>query len=441
MFAIKTVKSMPNLLAITAMLGSAALNAQVLPRDLDQDPNTIEAYYDPEFDVTAIAHPNLPWSENFGIPPVAETSCLDGIFCGNTLPGIDRYGFMEWPTADKYIDAMNAANYLGQSSWRLPKTGFVADNIYGWLGDSHDLDGILGARYEMQLPARELFNYRFITSTRHPAGGRAYIKWGSAYALGIGPTDGLTRFAVWPLLDGDVGDDVSADAQQFCADDDGDGHGWNGTSTCVPQNYSTFAQAIKPLEPRDLDNDPTTAEAYYHPQMNITWMADSRVALSNPFGFSNEINTDGSFDRYWNARGWMNKLNESKYLGHSQWRFPLATDTYENRFSNRLYDSELEMLAEHIVRLTSGSGENFEMLSGNYFVSDKHRTSGFGLGASIDIRSTHAYALVDEINYSDSYFAWPVHDGDIGTAVTLKAPCIDSDNDGWGWDGTDSCIP
>lgn len=429
------------MVAFAAMLGSFGLNAELLPRDLDQDPSTVEAYYDTEFNVTAIAHPNLPLSESFGIPPKAETNCLDGIFCGETRAGIDRYGFMEWPTADRYIDAMNAANYLGQSSWRLPKTGFVEDNVYGWLGDSHELDEILGARYEMHLPIREVFDYKFITSTRHPTGGRAYIRWGSTTALGIGPTDGLTRFAVWPLLDGDVGDEVSTDAQQFCADDDGDGYGWNGTTTCVSRNYSKFTQVIKPLEPRDLDNDPTTAEAYFHPQMNITWLADRSTVLSQPHGFSNAINTDGSFTSFWQAGAWVRKLNESEYLGHSQWRFPVATQTFENSYLNRLYDSEFKVLGENIIQLTSGTGAQFELQSGDYLASKEHTARRFGLGVSIDFRSNRAYTSIDNVNFRDSYFAWLVHDGDIGSAITLEALCVDSDNDGWGWNGTDSCLP
>lgn len=31
--------------------------------------------------------------------------------------------------------------------------------------------------------------------------------------------------------------------------------------------------------------------------------------------------------------------------------------------------------------------------------------------------------------------------GWFATAITLEAPCIDSDNDGWGWNGTDTCLP
>jgi len=131
----------------------------------------------------------------------------------------------------------------------------------------------------------------------------------------------------------------------------------------------------------------------------------------------------------------MNRLNEINYLGHSQWRLPNARSTYEFRFSNRLYDSELEVLGENITQLTSGSGASFELLEGEYFVS----SDSSALAATLRQRATHFVTSVDNIDFRDSQFAWPVHDGDIGTPLSLDPPCIDTDGDGWGWTGTASC--
>jgi len=199
--------------------------ADVLPRDLNGDPSTVEAYYDTDFDITVIAHPNLALAESFGIESAVASDCRDGVFCNETIPGIDRYGFMEWPTADRYISAMNAADYMGYASWRLPTTSFVWDVRFGWLGDWHELDEILGSRYTMYLPINELRNYRFVTDASHPDGGRAYIRWGSTTQIGTSPADGLTRFAVWPVHDGDIGSEVNPAIQPYCGDFDGDGFG------------------------------------------------------------------------------------------------------------------------------------------------------------------------------------------------------------------------
>lgn len=415
-------------------LATAAV-ADVLPRDLDQDPSTVEAYYDTEFDITAIAHPNLPLSERFGIPRTVDTTCTNGIFCNETQPGIDRFGFMEWPTADEYIASMNNENYMGRSDWRLPRTGFVPNNLYGWLGDSHELDEILGQRYSMYLPIYEVFNYRFVTESYHPEGGRAYVRWGTARALGTNLSDGLTRFTVWPVLDGDVGTPVNANAQQVCSDFDGDGYGWNGTSTCVVENHSSYVEVIRPMEPRDLDGDLTTAEAYYHPQLEMTWLADSKTALSAPLGLTDGINPDGSFDQRSFARDWIGRINQAEYLGHNQWRLPKAIDTNETTFSSRKYDSELEVLSAHYVRLTSEIGNRFELTDGDYFVE----SNSLILGAQSRTYNSNRSTYVTDVDWRKSYFAWPVHDGDIGIPIGLNPVCIDTDGDGWGWTGSASC--
>ena len=410
--------------------------ADVLPRDLDGDPSTVEAYYDTSFDITVVAHPNLPLTETFGIDRAVASNCTDGIFCFETLPGIDRYGFVEWPTADNYISAMNAAGFMRHSSWRLPSTSFIPNNVLGFLGGQHELDEIIGSRYTMYLPTYEIADYRFVTDTYHPDGGRAYISEGSTTHIGTGPSDGLTRFAVWPVHDGDIGSEVDPAAQQFCADFDGDGFGWDGNMSCVYQNYSLYADAIEPLEPRDLDGDTTTVEAYYHPQLEITWLADSRIARSQPFGLSGNINADGSFNRTFTASDWLNRLNQASYLGHNQWRLPEARNTFEFRFSTTRYDTEVEVLGENITRLTSDSGANFELLEGTYFLS----SDSFATGITVTQRDSQFFTFVDSIGFRDTFFAWPVHDGDIGTPLNVDPPCIDTDGDGWGWTGTDSCV-
>ena len=38
------------------------------------------------------------------------------------VSGINASGYMDWNTAQGWIGAMNSANYLGYSDWRLPTT-------------------------------------------------------------------------------------------------------------------------------------------------------------------------------------------------------------------------------------------------------------------------------------------------------------------------------
>lgn len=61
-----------------------------------------QAYYDDTLDMTWLQSADLAATNNFGVL------------------GIDSAGRMTWDTANTWIAAMNTANYLGVSTWRLP---------------------------------------------------------------------------------------------------------------------------------------------------------------------------------------------------------------------------------------------------------------------------------------------------------------------------------
>lgn len=63
-----------------------------------------QAYYDDVLNITWLADANLAATNTFG------------------LSGMDPSGQMNWGTANTWLAAMNAANYLGANNWRLPKT-------------------------------------------------------------------------------------------------------------------------------------------------------------------------------------------------------------------------------------------------------------------------------------------------------------------------------
>jgi subtilisin family serine protease len=63
-----------------------------------------QAVYDPDRNITWLANANLAASNTFGVSGVR----------------IQYGGIMSWSTAQNWIAAMNAANYLGYSDWRLP---------------------------------------------------------------------------------------------------------------------------------------------------------------------------------------------------------------------------------------------------------------------------------------------------------------------------------
>lgn len=82
------------------------------------------AYYDEEQDITWIANANLAASNTFGLSYDTDLGNHPGdTWASNyTEQILSSNGSMNWGAALWWIDAMNNANYLGASTWRLPST-------------------------------------------------------------------------------------------------------------------------------------------------------------------------------------------------------------------------------------------------------------------------------------------------------------------------------
>jgi hypothetical protein len=107
-----------------------------------------EAVYDAVNDVTWLANANLAATKSFGVG------------------GINPDGSMGWTTAQEWIAAMNAANFLGTNRWSLPATRLPDDTCsqmpkaaafgYGCVGSQmgylyyHELGGVKGSTIELQ---------------------------------------------------------------------------------------------------------------------------------------------------------------------------------------------------------------------------------------------------------------------------------------------------
>jgi hypothetical protein len=81
---------------ILLLLACGSVHAALLSRAGGQ------AYYDDVLNITWLTNANLAASNTFGVT------------------GILPEGYMNWNNAQSWIGAMNAANYLGTSTWRLP---------------------------------------------------------------------------------------------------------------------------------------------------------------------------------------------------------------------------------------------------------------------------------------------------------------------------------
>ena len=69
----------------------------------------------------------------------------------------------------------------------------------------------------------------------------------------------------------------------------------------------------------------TDYQAYYDNVLNITWLANTNLAISNAFGVAG-IHVNGTMS--WNtAQSWIAAVNAANYLGNSDWRLPFVVDT------------------------------------------------------------------------------------------------------------------
>ena len=94
-----------SLLSVSALSGSA--QAALLGR-LPATPagSDYQAYYDTVLNITWLANANLAASNTFGVAGISSTP--------------PQQGWMSWTTAGTWITAMNAASYLGATTWRMP---------------------------------------------------------------------------------------------------------------------------------------------------------------------------------------------------------------------------------------------------------------------------------------------------------------------------------
>jgi hypothetical protein len=80
-----------------------------------------QVVYDTDLDITWIADANLATSNTFGLQ-LNENLGTHPSDSSGANGAISSDGSMDWPAALYWIDAMNAANYLGFTNWRLPTT-------------------------------------------------------------------------------------------------------------------------------------------------------------------------------------------------------------------------------------------------------------------------------------------------------------------------------
>jgi len=267
--------------------------------------------YDATNNITWLADFNLPASNRFSIPVCTGTNV-------GVQTCINPSGSMNYGAAVKWVAAMNAANYLGQSNWQLPTTALV-DNTCGKTGPSGQsfgfgckagaLDtiynnvGLKSPDTAVPIPA----------NTAGPFGNvQPYLYWSqSVSSAGVSSGNATFSFAT----------------------------GWQGANTLPNFLY------LWPMIPGKLPGTPAATGAglqvnpggatVYDPVTNITWLANANLAATQAFGLppctsptapSLCIAQDGAMT--WNsASQYVANLNTAAYLGQTNWQAPTISTT------------------------------------------------------------------------------------------------------------------
>jgi PEP-CTERM motif len=208
------------------------------------------------------------------------------------------------------------------------------------------------------------------------------------------------------------------------------------------------------LQARDLDGDAATIEAYYDTDLSITWLADANYAHTSGYtdaasggvireswwgnGDNSVKLTDGAMG--WDAaQAWASDLSINNLTG---WRLPTIVDTgppgcegeagyMECEFNLNFNKSELA----HIFIRVLGNKQYYDVTGQYQGTLGLTNTGPFlnvgwdgywsgndypGYPYDANVAWFFSPAFVDQGYGGKDYplFAWAVHDGDVGVAVT-----------------------
>lgn len=224
-------------------------------------------------------------------------------------------------------------------------------------------------------------------------------------------------------------------------------------STATPHAAGISGQGTwqSTLLPRDLDGNPSTAEAYYDTDLNITWLADANYAKTSGY------DADGVMD-WATATAWAAGL-----YGNTGWRLPNtnpvngATYNYYGSPYNGTSDIGFNISAPGTLYAGSTGSEMAHLFHNTLgdigYCGPSNSTEftcngwqpGYGLTNTGPFSNIKAYFYWSATEYEPSpgvawlfgfhdgeqttggtdidhmFYAWAVHDGDVGTAIVPAA--------------------
>ncbi|HLG95347.1 MAG TPA: IPT/TIG domain-containing protein [Bryobacteraceae bacterium] len=278
--------------------------ASTLATTLTLSPDGLTVY-DSANNVTWLADANLPASYRFGLP------LCNGADVGQQIC-LNAGGSMNYRAAAAWVDAMNAANYLGHNNWQLPTTP-LKDPTCGRTGPA-------GQNFGFGCTAGALDSLYNALGFKSP-NTAVPIPPNTA-----GPFNNLQPYLYWSSSNG--GSPTAGDATFSFAT------GWQGANTLPNFLY------LLPMIPGKLPGTPPVTgtglqvnpdkQTVYDPITGITWLANANLAATNTFGLPRCtdpltppicVASDGAMT--WNsAMQFLANMNAAAYLGQTKWQAP-----------------------------------------------------------------------------------------------------------------------
>lgn len=295
--------------------GDGATDSATSDAILDASEDVPRVVYDPLFDVYWLANANLAGSaamrEQLG---VADS-------------GINANGTMDYPTAEIWVQALNAYNdghgYLGHKDWQLPTTAPTDDTCAVPSGPNDNSFGpsctgsALGSLYSLFL-------------------GRVYPESVVTHFVNtVGPFKNLQAALYWSST---AGADAGQGTFSFNT-------GLVGQNTTKHNFFHVVARrqgAVDDTPPSGTglvpySTGPAAGKAVYDTVTGLTWLLDANLAAQERFGVSGITSiqgADGGHDLtvpkisasgamlYATTTEWVQGLKDSQYAGASDWELP-----------------------------------------------------------------------------------------------------------------------
>jgi uncharacterized protein (TIGR03437 family) len=294
--------------AIRAAVGAAALAVWGLSplqagAALVLSPDGITVY-DSVNNISWLADANLAATSRFGLPACTASGAE---------PCVNASGSMSYSSAAAWVEAMNAANYLGHTNWQLPTTP-ITDKGCGKTGPQDNSFGFncsLGALGSLYYNALGL-------KAPNPA---VPIPNNTT-----GPFSNFQPYLYWSQSPGQGGNATLS----FNS-------GFQGANTV--DNFLYLLPMIQgkisgtpPASGNGLEVNPG-GQTVYDPVTNVTWLANANLAATDTFGLppctsptspALCINPDGAMTLA-SANQFisnMNGYNSAGYLGQTHWELP-----------------------------------------------------------------------------------------------------------------------